>query len=174
MRTLSKLALLALLALPFGSVFAAGNSSLTVTITVTASATIDIAYTNGAGTDRTWTPTIALGVARDTVADSVDLDITNNTTGVPVDIGARVTTQAGAWSVGAAGTQDKFQISASPNQAGGALTFVPFDNTASVTFVTSLAPAASTSKVAIQLTAPSTVSTIHSGQIVVTLLATLH
>ena len=91
MRTASKLVLLALLALPAGSVFAAATDTLTVTITVTVNATVDVVFWDGAAETTTQTWTIAnatLGSSHDSAVDGVVTNIKNKA-GFKVDLTAR-------------------------------------------------------------------------------------
>jgi hypothetical protein len=115
MRFASKLMLLALLALPMGSVFAAAQDTLTVNITVTLATVVNVEFADGAtGTNitKSWDILLAgLGSSHDSFIEGTKTQIQNNGP-FQVDVTVKVTGPSSLnWSVGAVGT-DKYQISA--------------------------------------------------------------
>lgn len=173
MRTLVKMMLLAVLAIPMGRAFAA-NDTLTVNITVTlsgaAQANVDVAFADNTGgaLSKNWPVSGALGSAHDAVAAGVKPQIQNNAN-FGVDVTASVTNPATPnWVVGAAGTTNAFQVSVFKGAVAVPLTV----SGASVAFQ-SIGPATSSAAAdTISLTLPTKVShTSPGGDIVVTYVA---
>jgi hypothetical protein len=190
MRTLSKLALLALLALPFGSVFAQSTADVNITVTITGAA--DIVFDDGAthtGSLRSWTFSSALdGVtlsSSGTITDGAATPVTiaanklgiTNTSGssFAVDITASVQAQGNWVSVlksAQVGTLDEFSVRASSD---GGTSFQELTGAGSFV-ITNLTAGSTTAanSVLLEFTAPHTVHTVHGGTINVRFLATLH
>jgi len=170
MRTLGKVMLLAVLALPMGSVFAA-NASLEVDISVTIQASVDVTFSGVAGTTRTLTltntalnTTYASNVADPAVSLSDSLDIVNNST-TPIKIVASAVPTL--WTLDAASnlTRDHTIVTIDPGTtsnvvdsvvAGAAVTFAP----AGGTLFTRIDDGVTTSGVFISIKTPKKVSTV--------------
>ena len=185
MRTLSKLALLALLALPFGSVFAQSTADINITVTITGSA--DITFNDGAATPtfgsvRSWTFSSALatgnasssGVITDgnpanVLVNANGFDIKNTSgSSFAVDLTAAVSSP-GNWTSGlsgALGALNIFNVQAGVG-AGAFSELTTFS-------ITNLAAGSTTGGIKLQFTTPTTVTTVHGGAITVTFTATLH
>lgn len=160
MRFASKLMLLALLALPVGSAFAAAVSSLNIQITVTVSDTVDVQFCDSTGTgkgtaDQPWALGIALGGNADNPG-TIYTDILNNGK-MQVTVNVSGTNGASAWTIADAPAPDKFTITATKNGGGT----VALTN-AGVSYGTAIAGTGHTTGTKLNFAAPTTVT--HMGQ----------
>jgi hypothetical protein len=186
MRTLSKIMLLALLALPMGSVFAAPptNTTLTVTVTVTIDTAINVEFVdvNPAVYARTWN--VAAGVAAlattytttgDALNVSGDVNIRNaGTTPVKVDGGI----VAGPnWTLVGAPSVLRNEAFVTFGTGTASADVVPVAATIPLTgplhpLYTTLNEATPTAAVVISVKTPTKVSTVAAQTITITLTAT--
>ena len=158
MRIASKLMLLALLALPVGSVFAAQD--LTVTINMTLTVSLNVVFNDSDLTAKTWAIT-GVGASSHSAIAGGTLPRLHNKGGTSVDVTVKVTdpTGDGHWSAGAAIGLDTYTIATNPATAT-----TPIKETDSALAYQTIAAGAITAITDdITVTLPSSVSHISPG-----------
>ena len=169
MRFASKLMLLALLALPVGSVLAAVQDTLTVTIKVTVAVEVNVEFADDASVQKTWTinnAALATPYTASAAPYNLKLQIKNNRA-FAVNVTAAVTDPTFWQSAVAVGADDKFTVVTKPVTAP-----TPLVAGGPRTYQTIAGNGSSAADDDITLTLPTTVTHIQPGSdIVITYVA---